>query len=283
MLTTLASTEAGQFDPARQVACPGYFQVGAMRYELPRERSGPVAFRSAIARSFNTYFFDLGQRSGREKMVQASRSAGLGEVSGFLLPGELPGLIPTPEFVRVRHKRSMGPGDVANMSIGQGDVLTTPLQMANVMCLLANGGTLFRPRLVQQLEDAGGKAVRTFPAEVIRTVSWPPAGTRVLVDGMVAVTEEGTGTLAAVPGIRVAAKSGTAQVGSKSQPRQIAWLVGFLPAYEPRYGFAVMIEGDVDQDLHGGEDAGAIAGKLFRGIYSSPPSLTGHSPPATDP
>jgi len=281
VVTAMAAMHAGVFDPERTVGCPGFFQVGNMRYELPQEKSTPVSFRRAIARSFNTYFFDLGLRTGRDPLIEMAQGLGLGRPSGFILPGELPGLIPVPEFVRVTHKRSMGAGDVANMSIGQGDVLATPLQMANVMCVVANGGTLYRPRLVKQLEDAKGNSTRSFPPEIIRKMDLPLAEYKILTDGMVAVTEEGTGTAAKVPGIKVAAKSGTAQVGSKAQPRQIAWLVGFLPANEPRYGFAVMIEGDFDQDLHGGGDAGLVAGKIFTEIFtqSTPaPSLAKKEP-----
>jgi penicillin-binding protein 2 len=269
VVTALASVRAGVFDPQRQVNCPGYFAVGNMRYELPREVGSPVSFRRSMAYSFNTYFFDLGQRTGRDFLIEMSKELGLGQPTGIVLPGELAGLIPTPDFVRVTHKRSMGAGDVANMSIGQGDVLTTPLQMANAMGALANGGILHRPRLVRQLEDAKGAATRTFPPETLRTIPFPKAEIKTITEGMVAVTEEGTGKAAGVPGIRVASKSGTAQVGSKAQPRQIAWLVGFLPAEAPLYAFSVMIEGDLDQDLHGGQDAGVVAGNVFREVYST--------------
>jgi penicillin-binding protein 2 len=271
VVTTLASIHAGVFDSHRMINCPGYFQVGAMQYLLPREKSAPISFQTAMARSYNTYFFDLGLRTGRDSMIEMAHELGLGQATGFILPGESAGLIPTPEFVQVTHKRAMGPGDVANMSIGQGDVLATPLQMANLMAVIANGGTLYRPRLVKQLEDAKGNVTQTFPTEVIRRIAFSMPDHKILVDGLVAVTEEGTAPGARVPGIKVAAKSGTAQVGSKAQPRQIAWLVGFLPADKPQYAFALMIEGNFDQDLHGGGDAGPIVGKLFSEIWTKSP------------
>lgn len=268
IVTTLAAMRAGVFDPLRSVECPGYFSVGTMRYELAHEKGDPVSFHRAMARSFNTYFFDLGLRTGRDPLIQMSQELGLGQTTGFVLPGELAGLIPQPDFVRLTHKRSMGNGDVANMSIGQGDVLATPLQMANVMCVVANGGTLYRPRLVKQLEDSEGRVTQVFPHEIIRKISIPSVDNKILIDGLVAVTEEGTGSAAKVPAIKVAAKTGTAQVGSKAKPRQIAWMIGFLPADAPQYAFAVMIEGDPDQDLHGGADAGLISGKLFAEVFT---------------
>lgn len=278
VVTTLAAMSAGVFDPNRAIPCPGYFNVGNMQYQLPREKGAPVSFQTAIARSYNTYFFDLGLRIGRDPFIRTAVELGLGRPTGYILPGESTGLIPVPEFVRATHKRSMGAGDLANMSIGQGDVLATPLQMASVMCVVANGGTLHRPRLAQQLEDATGKITQSFPTEVIHKIKLEPADAKVLVDGMVAVTENGTGSSARVPGIRVAAKSSTAQVGSKEKPRQIAWMVGFLPAENPHYAYAIMVEGDTDQDLHGGEDAGLIAGNMFREIYRSPTTASAPTP-----
>lgn len=269
IVTSLAAMRAGVFDENRTVACPGYFEVGNMRYELPQERSSPVAFRSAIAHSYNTYFFDLGLRAGLNALISTARDFGIGQPLGFILPGELSGLMPDDPFVRLTHKRAMGPGDVANASVGQGDVLATPLQMAVLMSAVANGGTLFRPRLVKQTENSTGQLIKAFSGEIIRQISLPINETKILINGLVAVTDIGTAKAAQVPGVQLASKTGTAQVGSKSQPRQIAWLVGFLPAYDPQYAFVVMIEGDLDQDLHGGGDAAPIAGKLFGQIFAN--------------
>lgn len=266
IITTLASMRANIFDATRTIDCPGYFDVGNMRYQLPLEK-GTVSFRAALARSFNTYFFDLGLRTGRDTLIATARDFGLGEPTQFILPGESKGIVPDDTFIRLAHKRPMGPGDLTNISVGQGDVLATPIQMADAMAAIANGGTLFRPRLAMRLENASGQLLKAFPSEYIRKVALPPSvGT--LIDGMVAVTEEGTGKTAQIPGMHVAAKTGTAQVGSKTQPRQIAWMVGFLPAENPKYSFAVMIEGGFDQDLHGGKDAGSVVGKLFGEVYA---------------
>lgn len=268
IVTTLAAMRAGVFDPEQTVPCPGYFQVGEMRYELPQEVSSPVSFRRAMARSYNTYFFTLGLKAGREMLIGAARDLGIGQPTGFILPGELSGTMPDDAFVRQTHQRMMGPGDVANASIGQGDVLVTPIQMVSLMSAVANGGTLYRPRLVRQLEESAGKPSTLFQPEIIRKVAMAPEQIRVLTNGLIATTEEGTAQAARVTGIRVASKTGTAQVGSKSHPRQIAWLVGFLPANAPQYAFAVMVEGDWSEDLHGGEDAAPVAGRLFGQVYT---------------
>lgn len=269
VITAIAAIRAGVFDAQRVVQCPGYFRVGNMTYSFPRELTA-VSFHDAMAYSCNTYFMDLGLRAGRTALISTARDLGVGKKMGFILPGESAGLMPDPEFVKATHKRGMGLGDVANSAIGQGDVLVTPLQMANWMAVIANNGTLYRPRLVSKLEDRNGKLVKSFPAEVLNQVPLPPTARLQLMDGLVAVSEEGTGTAAQIPGIKVASKTGTAQVGSKLVPRQIAWITGYLPADKPLYAFSVMIEGDNDQNLHGGTTAGPIVAQFFKQFYSKP-------------
>lgn len=267
-VTTIAAMQAGTFDPRRTVNANGLYRVGNIEYRLPRENR-PVSFHEALTLSFNSYFIDTGLRAGRDNLIRTAADLGLGKPTGIGLPDEHPGLFPTPEFVLKTHRRNMGQGDVANASIGQGDVLVTPIQMANWMGAIANGGALYRPRIVSAIVDERGRTVKQFQSEVLHRAKVTPEMLAPLRDAMVSVTERGTATQARVPGIRVAGKTGTAQVGSKTKPRQIAWFGGFLPAEKPEYAFAVMIEGDTDQDLHGGSDAGAVAGNLFRAFYGS--------------
>jgi penicillin-binding protein 2 len=275
VITSLAAMRAGVFDPNRVIDCPGYVRVGNVLYNLPLETQS-VSFRAAVARSYNTYFIDLGLRAGRTALLSAARDMGIGQLTGFILPNEDPGLMPDPEFVLATHHRNMGAGDVANSSIGQGDVLVTPLQMANWMTVVANGGTLYRPRLVSELRDSSGNVSQNIPTQVIREISIPEGPLQELRRALVAVTEEGTATGARVPGISVAAKTGTAQIGMKSRPRQVAWIGGYIPAENPRYAFSIMVEGDYDQELHGGTDAGHIASKIFSRLLN--PQSTAANP-----
>lgn len=278
VITSIAAMKAGVFDPSRVVDCPGYVVVGNVIFRFPNEQE-PVSYRKALARSCNTYFINLGLRAGRDALIAAARDLGVGRLTGIILPDESAGLMPDPAFVRVTHKRTMGAGDVANSSIGQGDVLVTPLQMANWMALIANEGTLFKPRLVSQLEDASGKVVASFPQQVLNRVALPPEPMKCLKEGLLAVVEEGTGTSAQIPGLVIAAKTGTAQVGSKQEPRQIAWMEGYLPKAQPPCSFAVMVEGDTDQSLHGGSDAGAIVAHIFSHSTAKPASAAKLEPP----
>lgn len=269
VITSIAAMRAGVFDPDRVMHCPGFYRVGGLIFSFPNETES-VSYRRALAISCNTYFMDLGLRAGRQALMEAAHEMGVGRRTGIILPDEAPGLMPDPPFVRIAHQRDMGAGDVANTSIGQGDVLVTPLQMANWMAAVANHGTLHKPRLVSQLEDPSGKAVAIFAPAVLNHISFPREPLRQLREGLTAVVEEGTGIPAQVPGILIAAKTGTAQVGSKQQPRQIAWIGGYLPADRPQYSFAIMVEGDLDQDLHAGACAGPIAANIFARIYAQP-------------
>lgn len=278
LITSLAASRAGVLDPDRKFTATGFFEVAGLRYELPKEKD-TISYQAALARSFNSYFMDLGLRAGREALIDTALQFGIGRVTGFLLPGEVPGLMPDSTFTMKHHQRIFGPGDITNTSIGQGDVLVTPLQMANLVATLANGGTLYRPRLVRQIETRGGKPINRFDPAEIRRIDINPTDLNIIRDAMVATTQWGTGAPAKIPDVPLATKTGTAQIGSKLAPRQAAWIVGFLPADGPRYAFAVMVEGDYDQDLHGGSDAGTLAGQIFR---SEPvrPLLTAAPPKA---
>lgn len=277
-VTSIAALQAGTFDPNRTVNANGLYRVGNIEFRFPRE-TRPVSFHEALTLSFNSYFMDTGLRAGRDNLIRTAFDLGMGRPTGILLPDEHPGLFPTPDFVLKTHQRTMGQGDVANASIGQGDVLVTPIQMANWMAAIANGGILYRPRVVSAVIDERGRVVKEFPAEVMHKANVNAEMLAPLRDAMVSVTEQGTGKQSKVPGMRVAGKTGTAQVGSKSKPRQIAWFGGYLPADNPEFAFAVMVEGDFDQDLHGGSTAGTVAGELFRAYYGAqPPNKTATNP-----
>ncbi len=116
----------------------------------------------------------LGLKIGRDVLLDTARSLNFGSLTTIDLPGELPGFIPDPESVRRMHQREfqVAGGDTALTAIGQGDVLVTPLQMADFMAALANDGTVYRPRLVKQIEDRNGNVIKAFPVETLRTVTF---------------------------------------------------------------------------------------------------------------
>lgn len=273
-VTSIAAMQAGVFDPNWVVHCTGYFDIGNVHMDLKDER-GDVTYFQAFTHSYNTYFMELGLKVGRDILLDTARSFNLGNLTNINLPGELPGNIPDNEFVKRVHGRDFGPGDLANSSIGQGDILVTPVQMACLMGAVANGGTVYHPRLVKQIEDPSGKVVKEFPVETLRTLNIDPKFMPNLKAAMINVVDDGTATVVRRPDMKIAAKTGTAQVGSKEKRRQIAWLCGFFPADNPQYSFAFMVEGQFSDNrdntleggLLGGVDAGAIVRDTLDTLY----------------
>jgi penicillin-binding protein 2 len=286
--------DAGVFDPNWVVHCTGYFDIGNVHMDL-KDEHGDVTYLEALTHSYNTYFMTLGLKVGRDILIDTARSLNLGSLTNINLPGELPGCIPDPEYVKRIAGRDFGGGDVANTSIGQGFVLVTPVQMASLMAAIANNGTVYRPRLIQQVEDRTGNVVKSFPVETLRTVTFNQQFMPDMKAAMINVIDHGTATVVHRDDMQIAAKTGTAQVGSKDHRRQIAWLCGFLPADNPQYAFAVMVEGTFEDNrndtleggLLGGVDAGGIAKGIFDQIYPLPgkkgePTASTKAKPAAD-
>lgn len=289
-LTSIAAMKAGVFDPNWVVHCTGYFDLGSMHMDLKTEH-GDVTYLEAFTHSYNTYFVTLGLKIGRDVLLDTARSLNFGNLTNINLPGELPGFIPDTESVKRVHQRdfAVAGGDTALTSIGQGDVLVTPLQMADFMAAVANGGTVYKPRLIQQVEDRNGNVVKAFSVETLRTVTFDDKWMPELKKAMINVVDDGTATVVHRDDFKIAAKTGTAQVGSKEHRRQIAWLSGYIPADNPQYSFSVVVEGrfsdnrdDTEEGgLLGGREAGAICKDIFDQIYPVPGKKSKEAPTAS--
>jgi peptidoglycan glycosyltransferase len=215
----------------------------------------------AFRRSCNTSFAQLGLDLG-ERLAEGAEAFGIGENVPFDLP-EARSAGPVPGTFR-RNQPSF-----ANAAIGQGDVAVTPLQMAMMAGAIANGGVLMAPRVVTEVRDPdGGVARRLEPREWKRAVSPETAATvgRMMVD----VVRAGTGRAAAVPGVTVAGKTGTAQAPG-GPPH--AWFIGFAPAEAPRLAVAVIVErgGDMGDEATGGRVAAPVAGQVLAKMLASLP------------
>jgi penicillin-binding protein 2 len=170
------------------------------------------------------------------------------------------------------HKRKIKNGDVANMAIGQGDILISPLQMAQAMGAISQGGRFHQTRLVKQIQSIDNKVIAAYPDRLREEIPVTPEIDGLMRKALVAVTTDGQGTAhsAQVKGIKVAGKTGTAQWGL----RTAAWFTGFVPADNPQYSFAALYEGEPnDNTVHGGSHAAPIIGKLLKQIFT--PAKTG--------
>jgi penicillin-binding protein 2 len=167
-------------------------------------------------------------------------------------------------------------GDIANMSIGQGDIQVTPLQMAQAIGVVANGGTLYQTRLVQQVQTFDNQIVTAYQVRAKRTLNLSSETLDELQTGMIDVVNGAGGTAhqASLDTAEVAGKTGTAQWGPKNKERTAAWFAGFLPADQPRYAFAALYEGDVGSKVHGGSASAPMIADIFKEIYKGEKVVT---------
>jgi penicillin-binding protein 2 len=171
--------------------------------------------------------------------------------------------------MKATHGRKLLNGDIANLSIGQGDTQVTPLQMAQAMSIVANGGTFYQTRLVQQVQSIDGGIVTAYNVREKKTLNFSSETVAQLREGMINAVNGGAGTAhaASLDNVTVAGKTGTAQWGPKNKERTAAWFAGYLPAQKPQYAFAALYEGDVGVKAHGGTVAAPLIAQIFKEIY----------------
>jgi penicillin-binding protein 2 len=255
IVTGAAALREGVATPQTRYQCNGSLALGRWVFK-DLAAHGNIDFTTGIAQSCNVMFWQIGQGLGPERLGAHAKAFGLGERTGVDLPLEVPGIIPAPDYKQRHWKEPWYPGDTLNMSIGQGFVLTTPLQIARMVAAVANGGELLRPRLVRGLTGPSGAMTHVFAREVQGRVTASPADLAELRRGMAAVVARGTGTAAAVAGMPVAGKTGSAET---PRGRPHAWFAGFAPADDPQIVVAVLVE----HGYRGGLTSAPIARRLF--------------------
>lgn len=260
MLVGLAALESGKVTPDTKVYCPGHYYLGNHRFNCWKpEGHGHMDLKLAIAQSCDTYFYTVGRAAGIEAMADVAHKLGLGQVTGLGLLGEKGGIIPTPEWKRSAGRGPWNPGETINAAIGQGDVLTTPLQMALMTARLVNGGKAVVPSLtkvpksrVQEFKSLGFTPEHL--AQVVEGIDWVVNNPRGTAYGSRIIGEN-------VP--LFAGKTGTAQVrritirgqDQNKVPwkfRHHAWFVAYGPTVNPQFAACVLIE-------HGGGGSSAAA------------------------
>jgi penicillin-binding protein 2 len=270
-IVAAALLHEGVVSPHTRVFCPGFFRFGGRTYRCwKREGHGSVDLVRAIQQSCDVYFYTFGVQLGIDKLANAARSFGLGQPTGVGLSGEAGGLVPSSEWKERRFGERWYPGETVSAAIGQGYNLYTPIQLAVSYAAIASGN-LVQPRLVLRVEAEEG--VEEMPPGKATPVAVAPEYLAWVRRGMTAVVEEpgGTGGRARVPGVKVAGKTGTAQVvqlqhteGMKETDipiryRDHAWFGAFAPADAPEIAVGVFVE----HGLHGSSGAGPIAQRIL--------------------
>jgi penicillin-binding protein 2 len=267
----LAAFESGTITPQDQYECVPSIDVGNTTFHNWKHSDrGSLNFVQALTESCDTWFYQVGIATGAGPILDWAGKLGFGTKTGIPLHGEADGRLPNDEYMKATHGRKILNGDIANMSIGQGDVLATPLQMAQAMAIVANGGTFYQTRLVEQVQTVGNEIVAAYSVRAKKTIDASSVAIEQIHSAMVDAVNAPAGTAhqASLDKVSVAGKTGTAQWGPKEKERTAAWFAGFVPAAKPQYAFAALYEGDVGSTVHGGSAAAPMIGRILRQIYS---------------
>lgn len=291
-ITALAGLEAGVITPDTRIACTGKTWMGRAAFHCWKERGhGRLDLLQAIGQSCDCYFYEVARRTGIDRLAAMGRRFGLGEPVGIDLPGERPGLMPTSQWKKAATGETWQRGETLVCGIGQGFVLTTPLQLAVMTARMANGGRAVTPWLGRD-PNAGEPP----------PIGIDPEHLGIVLRGMREVVHGGRGTARSaalgLPGIEIGGKTGTAQVrritkaeraAGRHKRKDIPWIerdhalfVGFAPFAEPRYAVSVLIE----HGISGSKAAAPVARDILRKtleLYPVPPPTATVAPPAASP
>jgi penicillin-binding protein 2 len=252
VIVGLAAMGESGFSMADTYTCQGAYELKPKPIRCSHNaHHGTVDLRLALQVSCNGYFCHTAEQIGAEPIRHMARELGLGAVTGIDLPGEYAGLVPDAARKRALYHDGWRMGDTCLMSIGQGDLLVTPLQMAVATAAIANGGRVLRPRIV--LSEAQG-------GTVVRTVPWSPDQLAVIRRGMEDAVSLGTARHALGSAVTAAGKTGTAEYGTGARLKKYAWMIAYAPAENPAVAMAIVIEDAADT---GGTAAGPIVRRVL--------------------
>jgi peptidoglycan glycosyltransferase len=258
VVTAIAAMDSGEFTPDSTVSGRNLKPIsGVPLRNFNNEQFGEITLTDALTHSVNTAWATVGEKLGKRTMAKYMDRLGFNKQVKVDLPSDERRA--SGEFVNGRLISPVSPRvDVGRMAIGQDKLNVTPLQMAMVASAVANGGRLMEPHLTDRIVDRDGRTVdRIQPKEMSRVMSGESASE--VADMMGKVVEEGTGTAAALEGISVAGKTGTAEVDRPCGPNQV-WFIAFAPRHDPKVAIAVTIECSAGT---GGDTAAPIAKQVM--------------------
>jgi len=283
LVTGTAALNSGLISPGTPFFDRGYIMVGAQRFNNAGNSSyGTVALPQAIAVSSDSFFYDLGRRfweGGRSLAIQdTAREYGFGSRTGIPIGGEQPGRVPDPATRKRLHDANPTAypngqwftGDNVNLAIGQGELVVTPLQLANAYATFANGGTLYQPRVALDVDNQDGSKISDIVPRPVHEVAMSPENRAAMLEGFKGVIAASGGTAhQAFSGFPndtfiAAGKTGTAQVAGKEDT---SVFTSFAPADNPSYGVTVFEE----ESGFGASGAAPVARRILEGIDGRTP------------
>ncbi len=280
LIVAAAALEEGLITPKTSFFCNGSFTLGDRTYRCWQKKGhGEVDLHRAIVESCDVYFYNLGKLIGITKLEKYARGFGLGAKTGIDLLGEKKGLVPTKEWKLNRFKEPWQMGETISVSIGQGFMLVTPIQLLNAYCALANGGTFYVPRIIKRIETAEGQIIKQFNPEIKSQIPVSKENIEILRNALWGAVNENRGTGRALKRKEkdVCGKTGTAQVIGLPEDddekreevpyklRDHALFVCFAPSENPEIAVVVVVE----HGGHGGSAAAPIARKIIDGYFDN--------------
>jgi penicillin-binding protein 2 len=266
----LAALESGTVRSDEEYNCVPAITVGnVVFHNWKKTDRGALNFVEAMTESCDTWFYQVGIKTGADPIIEWAQRLGFGTKCGIPLRGEVDGRVPNDQYMKATHGRKLLNGDIANLSIGQGDTQSTPLQMAQAFAVIGNGGTMYQTRLVQQVQTVDNEIVTAFQVREKKTLGASADTMSQLRTALVDVVNGAGGTAhqASLDSVSVAGKTGTAQWGPKNKERTAAWFAGFVPADKPQMAFAAVYEGEVGSKAHGGTAAAPMIAMILKDVY----------------
>lgn len=262
VVTMTAGFDKGGFTANQALPCGGAFDLGGNVYKDWNPVRHTVTYQEGLVQSCDVVFYTVGKKLDDldpNILPDYARQFGLGQLTGIQGVPESPGVVPDPKWKNATQHNGWSTGDAINLSIGQGYLLVTPLQMANIYNSIANGGTIWQPRLVSRILNVDGSVAKDYPPVQKGKIPISPTDLAVMKQALLQVTTSPTGTATSVfTGFSppVAGKTGTAEQAGDPH----SWFASYFPAQNPQIAGVVMIEA--------GGEGGANAAPVTRAIYT---------------
>ncbi len=279
MITAIAGLDRGVINADSVYYCPGYYSFGNRIYRCWKHSGhGAVDLKRAIAESCDVYFYQVGQQVGVDGLAEYARMFGLGEKTGMEIENEKNGLVPTKKWKLQRDNIKWQEGETLSIAIGQGFNLVTPLQLAVMTAMIANGGKKYLPQLVEKVTSPDGEILEELRPQVLQELTGMDEHLRLIQEGMFEVVQgkRGTARIARIDGVDIAGKTGTAQVVKIAQYKNLkdedipykfrdhAWFTSYAPADNPEIVVTVLVE----HGLHGSSGASPIAKAVLEKYFA---------------
>lgn len=260
----LACLKTGQIQPQTRLLCGPSLEIDGRKFRNWSETdAGYFDLQAAMVRSCNTYFYQAALATGGTPVLEAAGAFGFGNRDPFPLTASADGELPN----KVPNRQAL-----ANLSIGQGEVLATPLQVTMAMAALANGVGRLQPRLVSHVQSPHQEVTEYFPPVIRHRLDYRTEDLDHVRVGMYGVVNhtQGTGTKARLEKQRVFGKTGTAEWSSGGRRANIIWFAGFLMDCQPPLAYALALEGKPGEKVSGGQTAAPVLGSFLNAIFQDP-------------